>query len=113
MEPIIDDQRHYPHGVPSWVDVCPPDLEAAAQLYRALFGWTFANPAPPVGRRPVPTPMAVSSTCGRRAAGSVPSWSTLPTRGTSATCTPPTPIRRSRSIARCSVGRWMPTAAPG
>jgi uncharacterized protein len=29
----------YEHGIPSWVDVSSPDLDAARAFYSALFGW--------------------------------------------------------------------------
>lgn len=29
----------YRHGVPSWVDVSSPDIEATINFYRAMFGW--------------------------------------------------------------------------
>ena len=40
-------RRHYPHGVPSWVDTEQPDPEAAAQFYGALFGWEVHDAMPP------------------------------------------------------------------
>jgi uncharacterized protein len=45
--PVLTDQRHYPHGVPSWVDVTQPDLDAAARFYGALFGWQLTDVVPP------------------------------------------------------------------
>ena len=40
-------QRTYPHGVTSWIDVEQPDVEAAGVFYAGLFGWqiTAAGPA--------------------------------------------------------------------
>jgi uncharacterized protein len=35
----------YPPGTPSWVDLGTPDLDAAADFYGALFGWT-CDPGP-------------------------------------------------------------------
>jgi hypothetical protein len=32
----------YRHGVPSWVDVSAPDVEASARFYSAVFGWEAA-----------------------------------------------------------------------
>jgi predicted enzyme related to lactoylglutathione lyase len=29
----------YPHGLPSWVDLSSPDLDASARFYGELFGW--------------------------------------------------------------------------
>src|SRR5690349_17343468 len=47
MTVIVNDQRRYPHGVPSWVDVEQPDLDAAQRFYSGLIGWTFHNAMPP------------------------------------------------------------------
>lgn len=43
----MNGQRTYPHGVTSWIDTEQPDLEAAEQFYRGLFGWTLTNALPP------------------------------------------------------------------
>ena len=40
---IVSDQRHYPHGVPSWVDVTQRDLEEATRFYGRLFGWQLTD----------------------------------------------------------------------
>lgn len=39
----------YAPGVPSWVDIGVPDLEAAADFYRALFGWECPEGDPEFG----------------------------------------------------------------
>jgi predicted enzyme related to lactoylglutathione lyase len=39
--------RTYPHGVPCWIDLEPPDVDAAIAFYGALFGWTFTESLPP------------------------------------------------------------------
>lgn len=39
--------RTYPAGVPSWVDVEQPDVEAATAFYAGLLGWTFSPATPP------------------------------------------------------------------
>lgn len=39
-------QRSYPAGVPCWVDIEAPDVEAAAQFYAALFGWSLSDAIP-------------------------------------------------------------------
>lgn len=41
--------RTYPQGVPCWVDTEQPDIEAAAEFYAGLFGWTFEDVLPPGG----------------------------------------------------------------
>ena len=46
-QPVLTDQRHYPHGVPSWVDVTQTDLDAAARFYGGLFGWELTDVMPP------------------------------------------------------------------
>ncbi|MGW0163111.1 VOC family protein [Mycobacterium sp. NPDC003323] len=38
--------RAYPPGVPCWIDLESPDVQAAAQFYGALFGWTFTDAIP-------------------------------------------------------------------
>lgn len=40
-------QRHYPHGVPSWVDTEQADPDAASRFYRELFGWELHDAVPP------------------------------------------------------------------
>ncbi|MEV0889972.1 VOC family protein [Promicromonospora sp. NPDC050262] len=39
--------RTYPHGVPSWVDLETPDVDAALGFYGDLFGWRFTEMLPP------------------------------------------------------------------
>lgn len=38
--------RTYPHGVPCWIDLTQPDIDAAARFYGALFGWRFQDVVP-------------------------------------------------------------------
>jgi predicted enzyme related to lactoylglutathione lyase len=40
------DRDGYPPGVPCWVDLAPPDPEAAVAFYRDLFGWQFEDRTP-------------------------------------------------------------------
>lgn len=40
-------QRTYPQGVPCWIDTEQPNVDAAANFYGALFGWTFEDVMPP------------------------------------------------------------------
>jgi predicted enzyme related to lactoylglutathione lyase len=44
---VLTDQRRYPHGVPSWVDVTQIDLEGARAFYGGLFGWELTDAMPP------------------------------------------------------------------
>lgn len=37
----------FDHGVPSWVDLGTPDIDAAAEFYAGLFGWTVSEAGPP------------------------------------------------------------------
>jgi hypothetical protein len=48
----MSEQDRFVPGVPSWVDLTTPQLQAAQQFYGALFGWTFedAGAAPGGGR---------------------------------------------------------------
>jgi len=39
--------RTYPAGVPSWIDVDAPDVDAALRFYGGLLGWTFDDVLPP------------------------------------------------------------------
>jgi predicted enzyme related to lactoylglutathione lyase len=41
----VTQTRTYPHGVPCWVDVEQPDVDAGARFYGDLFGWTFEDVA--------------------------------------------------------------------
>jgi predicted enzyme related to lactoylglutathione lyase len=38
--------RTYPPGVPCWIDTEQPDVEAAAEFYAGIFGWTFEDVMP-------------------------------------------------------------------
>lgn len=40
-------RRTYPAGVPCWIDTEQPDVDAAADFYGRLFGWTFEEAMPP------------------------------------------------------------------
>ena len=61
----MNETRTYPEGVPSWIDIEQPDLDAAKAFYGGLFGWTF-EPAPgPDGR----APYVVARLDGRESAG--------------------------------------------
>ena len=37
----------YPAGVPCWIDLEPPDVDAAISFYGGVFGWTFEDRRPP------------------------------------------------------------------
>ena len=43
----MTEQRTYPEGVTSWVDTEQGDVDAAADFYSGLFGWTFDEATPP------------------------------------------------------------------
>jgi predicted enzyme related to lactoylglutathione lyase len=47
LDALVTDQRHYPQGVPCWVDVTQRDVDAASVFYGGLFGWTFTDAMPP------------------------------------------------------------------
>ncbi|HEX5496685.1 MAG TPA: VOC family protein [Mycobacteriales bacterium] len=40
---------NYVPGVPNWVDLTVPDVETAAEFYRALLGWEFQSAGPTAG----------------------------------------------------------------
>ena len=39
--------RTYPEGVPSWIDLVQPDVDAAAAFYGGLLGWSVEQVTPP------------------------------------------------------------------
>lgn len=39
--------RTYPHGVPCWIDLETPAVDAAVRFYGTLFGWRFTEALPP------------------------------------------------------------------
>jgi predicted enzyme related to lactoylglutathione lyase len=44
---MTQQQRTYPPGVPSWVDIEQADVEQALAFYAAVLGWAFHEAAPP------------------------------------------------------------------
>jgi predicted enzyme related to lactoylglutathione lyase len=64
----MTDVRTYPMGVPCWVDVAQPDLDAAEVFYGGLFGWTFADAMPP----DAPGSYLIASLDGKDAAALAP-----------------------------------------
>ncbi len=75
----MSEGRVYPEGVPSWVDLEQPDLDAAKVFYAGLFGWVFEDETPAGSR----IPYAVARLEGRAVAGlagpvedATPAWST-------------------------------------
>ena len=44
---MVQQQRTYPQGVTSWVDIEQADVDRALEFYRAVLGWTFHEAAPP------------------------------------------------------------------
>ncbi|MDM7832335.1 VOC family protein [Cellulomonas edaphi] len=58
-------QRTYPAGVTSWVDIEQRDVEAAKAFYGAVLGWTFHDATPPG----LPTRYVIAQVDGRDAAG--------------------------------------------
>lgn len=42
----MPNQRSYPHGVPCWMDLAPPDPKAGMDFYAGLFGWRFDDRRP-------------------------------------------------------------------
>lgn len=43
---IVVVRDEYLPGVPCWVDIAPPDVEAGAAFYGSVFGWTFEERTP-------------------------------------------------------------------
>jgi predicted enzyme related to lactoylglutathione lyase len=72
------DGRSYPEGVPSWIDTEQPDVDAAAEFYSGLLGWTFEDVMPPGA----PGPYLIAKLDGEDVAGlgtggeETPAWTT-------------------------------------
>jgi predicted enzyme related to lactoylglutathione lyase len=64
----MTDVRTYPMGVPCWIDLAQPDLDAAQRFYGSLFGWTFADAVPPGA----PGSYLIASLAGKDAAALAP-----------------------------------------
>jgi predicted enzyme related to lactoylglutathione lyase len=43
LDVTVSDQRRYPQGVPSWVDVTQTDPDAGRAFYAELFGWVLTD----------------------------------------------------------------------
>ncbi len=43
---VVTARAGYPAGVPCWIDVEPPDVDAAIDFYGGVFGWTFEDRRP-------------------------------------------------------------------
>jgi predicted enzyme related to lactoylglutathione lyase len=43
----MSEQDRYIPGVPCWIDMTPPDPDAAVAFYAGLFGWQFEDVMPP------------------------------------------------------------------
>lgn len=61
---MINVPRTYPEGVTCWVDIEWPEIEAAAEFYGGLFGWTFGD-----ATGPGQLPYLIAQLRGRDAAG--------------------------------------------
>ncbi|GIG21658.1 hypothetical protein Cch01nite_23820 [Cellulomonas chitinilytica] len=59
------DQRTYPDGVTSWVDIEQQDVERAKAFYGPVLGWTFHDATPPG----LPSRYVIAQVDGRDAAG--------------------------------------------
>ncbi|MBO9556308.1 VOC family protein [Cellulomonas sp.] len=61
----MTDQRTYPPGVTSWVDIEQQDVERAKAFYGPVLGWTFQDATPPG----LPSRYVIAQVDGRDAAG--------------------------------------------
>ena len=70
--------RSYPSGVPCWVDTHQPDVPAAMDFYGGLFGWEFADVAPPgsAGRYVIATLDGKEAGAIAGPGTGVPAWNT-------------------------------------
>ena len=69
----------YPTGVPCWIDLEPPDIDAATAFYGAVFGWSFEDRLPPdaPGRYVVATIDGLTvAALGTPTEGGGPGWHT-------------------------------------
>jgi len=48
----MSEQDRFVPGVPNWVELTTPDLQAAQDFYGALFGWSFSDAGPAPGGGP-------------------------------------------------------------
>jgi uncharacterized protein len=48
----MSERDGFPAGVPSWVDILQPDVDAATAFYGGLFGWEFEGPGEMPGHPP-------------------------------------------------------------
>jgi len=48
----MSEQDRFVPGVPNWVELTTPDLQAAQTFYGGLFGWTFGDAGPAPGGGP-------------------------------------------------------------
>ncbi|ROS31710.1 VOC family protein [Cellulomonas sp. PhB150] len=62
---MTDQQRTYPAGVTSWVDIEQRDVEGAKAFYGPVLGWQFHDATPPG----LPTRYVIAQVDGRDAAG--------------------------------------------
>lgn len=62
---MTQQQRTYPPGVTSWVDIEQPDVEAAKAFYGPVLGWSFHDATPPG----LPFRYVIAQVDGRDAAG--------------------------------------------
>ncbi|RHA43641.1 VOC family protein [Cellulomonas rhizosphaerae] len=62
---MTDQQRTYPAGVTSWVDIEQRDIEGAKAFYGPVLGWQFHDATPPG----IPTRYVIAQVDGRDAAG--------------------------------------------
>ncbi|HWJ85195.1 MAG TPA: VOC family protein [Cellulomonas sp.] len=62
---MTTEQRTYPPGVTSWVDIEQRDVERAKAFYGAVLGWTFHDATPPG----LPVRYVIAQVDGRDAAG--------------------------------------------
>ena len=63
----------YPSGVPCWVDIFSPDLDAAMAFYGEVFGWSFVERTPPgAPQRYAMAQVDGFDVAGQRSLGKVP-----------------------------------------
>jgi predicted enzyme related to lactoylglutathione lyase len=77
--PTATPRPDYPIGVPCWIDLEPPDIDAAAAFYGAVFGWSFEDRLPPgaPGRYVVATIDGLTvAALGSPTDGGGPGWNT-------------------------------------
>ncbi len=132
----MPERDDYPAGVPCWIDLVQPDLDATMAFYAGLFGWTFEMRTPEgaparyayarldgatVGGVGTPAPAEANQGNWTHyvSVESVDDTATAVASSGGRILTPPTDIPRSGRVALCAdpegaaFGLWQPSELHG